>query len=129
MNSTFLPILFALSAAVAWGSGDFTGGLASRRVGPFHTVFIAYTIGLLALLVVALARREPFPPASDLAWGAVAGLSGMIGLGFLFRGFATGRMGIVAPISAVLAAALPVIFSAFTESLPRSAQWIGFGLA
>ncbi|HSB00278.1 MAG TPA: EamA family transporter [Anaerolineales bacterium] len=129
MDFAFLAILLALSAAVAWGSGDFTGGLVSRRVGPFHTVFIAYSVGLLALILVALARREPFPPASDLAWGALAGLSGMIGLGFLFRGFVTGRMGIVAPVSAVLAAAIPVVFTAFTEGLPRQLQLLGFGLA
>ncbi len=129
MNFAFLSIVFALSAAVAWGSGDFTGGLVSRRIGPFHTVFMGYTVGLLALTLVALARHEPFPPGSDLAWGAVAGLSGMVGLGFLFRGFAMGRMGIVAPISAVLAAAIPVVFTAFTEGLPRQLQLLGFGLA
>jgi drug/metabolite transporter (DMT)-like permease len=53
----------------------------------------------------------------------------MAGLGFLFRGFATGRMGIVAPVSAVLGAALPVLFTAFTEGLPRQLQLLGFGLA
>ena len=128
MDTTFLPILFALSAAVAWGSGDFSGGLASRRVGPFHTVFISYAVGLLALVIVALARREPFPPSSDILWGGLAGLSGMVGLGFLFRGFAIGRMGIVAPVSAVLAAAIPVIFTAFVEGLPRQLQLLGFVL-
>src|SRR5512134_399950 len=105
MDFAFLAVLFALSAAAAWGAGDFTGGLASRRAGPFHTVFIAYSVGLLALVLVALARRESLPPAADLLWGAVAGISGMIGLGFLMPGFVTGRMGIVAPVSAVLAAA------------------------
>jgi drug/metabolite transporter (DMT)-like permease len=129
MDSAFLPVLFALSAAVAWGSGDFSGGLASRRAGTFPTVFIAYTVGLLALVIVALVRREQFPPMADLLWGAFAGLSGMIGLGFLFRGFAIGRMGIVAPVSAILAAAIPVIFTAFVEGLPRQLQLLGFGLA
>src|SRR5512142_600250 len=129
MDFAFLAILFALSAAVAWGSGDFTGGLVSRRVGPFPTVFLSYTVGLLALIIVALARREPFPPASDLAWGALAGLSGMVGLGFLFRGFTAGRMGIVAPISAVLGTALPVIFEGFSIGLPRQVQLIGFTVA
>src|SRR5687768_4576645 len=129
MESAFLPVLFALSAAAAWGSGDFTGGIASRRVGAFPTVLVSYTVGLIALVIVALARREPLPPASDLIWGALAGLSGMIGLGFLFRGFAIGRMGIVAPVSAVLATAIPVIFTAFTEGLPRQLQLMGFGLA
>jgi drug/metabolite transporter (DMT)-like permease len=129
MSFAFLAILFALSAAAAWGSGDFTGGLASRRVGPFHTVLVSYSVGLFALVIVALARREQFPPVSDLTWGAVAGLSGMVGLGFLFRGFIMGRMGIVAPVSAVLATAIPVVFSAFTEGLPAQLKLLGFGLA
>jgi drug/metabolite transporter (DMT)-like permease len=129
MDLAPLSILFALSAAIAWGSGDFTGGLASRRVGPFHTVLISYSVGLLALILVALVRREQFPPTSDLVWGAIAGLSGMIGLGFLMRGFATGRMGIVAPVSAVLAAAIPVVVTAVTEGLPQQLQLLGFGLA
>jgi drug/metabolite transporter (DMT)-like permease len=92
-------------------------------------VLITYTVGLSALVVVALARSEVIPPATDLMWGALAGLSGMLGLGFLLRGFATGLMGIVAPVSAVLAAAIPVIFTAFTEGLPGELQLLGFGLA
>ena len=129
MDYAPLSILFALCAAIAWGSGDFTGGLASRRVGPFHTVLISYSVGLLALVVVALVRREQFPPTSDLVWGAIAGLSGMVGLGFLMRGFVTGRMGIVAPVSAVMAAAIPVVVTAVTEGLPQQLQLLGFGLA
>ena len=129
MDSTFLAAIFALSAAIAWGSGDFTGGLATRRVGPLHTVLISYTVGLLALVIAALARHEQFPPPTDLMWGALAGILGMVGLGFLLRGFAAGRMGIVAPVSAVLATAIPVIFTAFTEGLPRKLQLLGFGLA
>ena len=121
--------MLALSAAASWGSGDFTGGLAARRIGPFHTVLISYTVGLLVLVIVALARLEQLPPSVDLMWGALAGLFGMVGLGFLFRGFATGRMGIVAPVSAVLAAAIPVIFAALTEGLPRALQLLGFVLA
>lgn len=129
MNSTLLAALFALSAAAAWGSGDFTGGLASRRVGPFPTVLISYSVGLLALVIVALARFEMLPPLVDLLWGTLAGLLGLVGLGCLLRGFATGRMGIVAPVSAVLATAIPVIFAAFTEGLPHERQLLGFGLA
>jgi drug/metabolite transporter (DMT)-like permease len=59
----------------------------------------------------------------------LAGLFGMAGFAFLLRGFATGRMGIVAPVSAVLATALPVIFAMFSEDLPRQLQLVGFGLA
>lgn len=129
MDSTFLTAIFALSAAAAWGSGDFLGGMVSRRIGAIHTMFLSYAVALTILVMVALVRHELFPPPVDLAWGALAGLFGMAGFGFLLRGFATGRMGIVAPVSAVLATAIPVIFSIFREGLPRSLQLIGFGLA
>ena len=62
-------------------------------------------------------------------WGALAGLLVMAGYGFLLRGFASGRMGIVAPVSGVLATAIPVIFAASTEGLPDGLQLAGFGLA
>ncbi len=129
MTSPFLTALSALAAAGTWGSGDFTGGLAARRVGAFHTVFQSYFVGLVAMVILAVARFETIPPLADLVWGAVAGLAGMVGLGFLFRGFAAGRMGIVAPVSAVLGTAIPVAFTAFTEGLPREVQVLGFGLA
>ncbi len=128
MDTTFLAALFALSAAVTWGSGDFTNGLVTRRIGPFRTVLLSYAVGLFALVIVALARGEALPPPIDLMWGALAGLSGMVGLVFLFRGFASGRMGIVAPVSAVLTAAIPVGFAALVEGSPRNLQLIGFGV-
>ncbi len=81
------------------------------------------------MVIVALVRREQITTPADLAWGALAGLSGMVGIGFLFRGFTLGRMGIVSPTSAVLATALPVIFEAFTRGLPRQVQLAGFGVA
>ena len=110
MDSTFLTAIFALSAAFAWGSGDFLGGMVSRRIGAIHTMFLSYAVALVILVVIALVRREPFSSPADLMWGALAGIFGMAGFGFLLRGFATGRMGIVAPVSAVLATAIPVIF-------------------
>jgi drug/metabolite transporter (DMT)-like permease len=129
MDSSFIAAAFALAAAAAWGSGDFSNGLAARRFGPFQTVLISYSVGLVGLLIVALVSAEPLPPPADLAWGALAGLSGALGIIFLLRGFAAGRMGIVAPVSAVLGTAIPVIFAALTEGLPRQLQLLGFGLA
>lgn len=129
LSSSLLAAALALTAATCWGAGDFTGGLATRRFGAFRSVLIAYSVGLCVLVIVAVARAEVVPSLSDLGWGALAGLSGMIGVGFLFQGFATGRMGIVAPVSAVLATAIPVIFAALTEGLPRDQQLVGFGLA
>jgi drug/metabolite transporter (DMT)-like permease len=101
----------------------------ARRIGTFHSMFIPYAISLLILVSTALIRSEPFSQAADLMWGALAGTMVMAGYACLLRGFASGRMGIVAPVSGVLATAIPVIFSAFTEGLPRSLQLLGFALA
>jgi drug/metabolite transporter (DMT)-like permease len=129
MDSAVLAALFALSAATAWGSGDFTGGVVARRIGPFHTILLTYTVSLLVLVLLAVVRLEQLPAPVDLVWGAAAGLAGMMGYGFLLRGFASGRMGVVAPVSAVLATAIPVIFTALTQGLPPALQLLGFGLA
>ncbi len=129
MNTSYLAALCALTAAVCWGSGDFAGGLAARRSDPYRTVLVSYSVGLVVLALLALARGEALTAPADLGWGAISGISGMLGLVFLFQGFATGRMGIVAPVSAVLATAIPVIFNAFREGLPDNVILAGFGIA
>lgn len=92
-------------------------------------MLLPYVLSFIILMSTALVRGEQFSGRADLIWGAVAGVLVMAGYGFLLQGFATGRMGIVAPVSGVLATAIPVIFSAFTEGLPRGLQVLGFGLA
>ncbi len=129
MNTTFAAAGLALSAAACWGAGDFAGGLASRKSEPFRSVLMTYSVGLIALGIVAFIRQEALPPFADLAWGAVAGLFGMTGILFLFRAFVNGRMGIAAPVSGVLATALPVAFNALTEGLPGSLRLAGFAVA
>ena len=83
MVSSLLTAAFALSAAAAWGSGDFTNGVVTRRLGTFHTILISYIVGLVLLVVMALVRLEPLSSPADLTWGALSGLAGMVGLGFL----------------------------------------------
>ncbi len=129
MGAPFIAALFALSAAVAWGTGDFTSGLATRRIGPFHTLLISFAVGLLGVMTLALVTFEKLPAPVDLAWGAAASLLGTTGFVFMLRGFAIGRMSIVAPVSAVLAAAIPVLITAFFEGLPGYIQLLGFALA
>ncbi len=129
MNNLFLSSLLALSAAAFWGAGDFSGGLATRRSNAFQTVLFSYSMGLVLLVIIALARGEQLTTPADLGWGVLAGLSGMIGIGFLFMGFARGRMGIVSPVSAILGSAIPVIFNGFTEGLPSPLRLAGFAVA
>lgn len=129
MSGEFAAVIFGLASALSWGAGDFSGGLATKRAPVFNVLAISHAFGLLLLLVLALAWREPLPATADLGWGLAAGLAGAVGLASLYRALAVGQMGLVAPLSAVLTAALPALFSMFTEGLPGAPQLVGFALA
>jgi uncharacterized membrane protein len=129
MAQTLVTVLFGLSASLCWGSGDFCGGLASRHSKATSVVTIAHATGFLLMVVLAVIWREPFPTSFDLIWGVLAGLAGVIGLVAFYSALSLGRMGIIAPVSAVLTATIPVLFSAFTQVQPSPIQIAGFALA
>jgi len=79
VNSPLLAAALALTAATCWGTGDFTGGLASRRFGPLRSVLISYTLGLCAMVILAAARPEAFPSFADLGWGRWQDFLGWLG--------------------------------------------------
>lgn len=124
-----LGVGVALSSAVAWGGGDFSGGLASRRTDQFQVLVLAALSGLALLLAVALARGEALPTLRT-AWVSVAaGASGGVGLGALYRGLSRGRTASFAPIVAVIGAAAPILFGALTEGTPEATKVVGLGVA
>lgn len=129
MNHDLITVVFGLAASLAWGSGDFSGGLATRRSNMLSVLVAAYAVGLVLLVVLALASSEAFPTAFNIFWAAAAGLSGTLGLAAFYRALAVGRMGINAPITAVLAAIVPVLASAILQGLPSLIQCLGFLLA
>lgn len=119
----------SLSAAAVWGAGDFSGGIATRRANVFRVVAGAHACGLVMMLLLAWLTREPMPPPSSLAWGVAAGLTGAFGIAALYKGLATGRMGVVAPVASVVTAVLPVLFGFRLEGMPDRFQLAGFALA
>jgi drug/metabolite transporter (DMT)-like permease len=119
----------SLGSAAAWGAGDFTGGLASKRAHVFSVLVGAHASGIVLLSAIALAIAEPAPSRAALAWGAAAGIAGAIGLASLYRALAVGKMGLAAPVSAVLTAVLPVCVGIGSQGLPRARQLAGFALA
>ena len=129
MSHALATVIFGLAASLCWGSGDFSGGLASRRANASSVVTVAYAVGFVLLVALALIWRESFPSPLDMVWGGLAGLAGATGLISFYSALSIGRMGIAAPVSAVLTATLPVLFSSFTEGLPSLLQLGGFVLA
>lgn len=123
------PALLGLAAALAWGAGDFTGGVATKRAGAFAVVIGAEVVGLAVLLALALLTGEPLPQARHLLMAAAAGAAGGFGLTLLYRALASGQMSVAAPVSAVLAAAIPVLVNAAGQGLPEPLVLAGLLLA
>ncbi len=119
-------VAFGLLASASWGAGDFSGGLATRKQSAISVLLLAHFVGLFMFLALALLAHETIPPTTDLIWGAIAGLSGAIGLGALYTALASGRMGVAAPIVGVIAAIIPVIVSLIANGAPTIIQLVGF---
>ena len=103
-----MAVVLALSSAVVYGASDFLGGLSSRRASVFGVVALSQIAGLVALLALLPWLGGPVSLA-DLGWGAAAGLVGSIGLLVFFRALSRGVMSVIAPVTAVTAAAVPVL--------------------
>jgi drug/metabolite transporter (DMT)-like permease len=114
---------------VAWGCGDFGGGLLTRRTALFGVVLISQFVGMLVALALALVSGETAPLPGDLAWSVLGGVAGGIGITALYRGLAVGRMGVVAPVTGVIAALIPVAAGFLLEGLPGALVLVGIMLA
>ena len=123
-----MSILLSLGAALSYGLSDFNGGLFSRRGGAWAVSLLAQLGGTaLVLLVVLVDGGSPGP--TDLAWALLAGVGNGFGTAFLYRGLASGRMGVVAPVSGVGSVLVPVAVGLLTGERPGSLVLVGVLLA
>lgn len=120
---------YGIAAAASWGAGDFCGGVAAKRASAFRVVVGSQLFGGAALTALAVISREAVPPARSLLWCGAAGLAGAIGLLALYRALAAGRMGVAAPVSGVLSAAVPVIAGVRLDGAPGPGTMTGFAIA
>src|SRR5215467_7606803 len=102
-----MVIMFALTAAVLYGSADFLGGAASRQSRALSVASVSVPVGALVMLGAAVAVGGPAPTAG-LGWALAAGGFGAIGLMLFYAGLAAGPMSVVAPVSALVSTVLPV---------------------
>ena len=123
-----MSILLSLVAAASYGLGDFSGGVFSKRAGPWAVALVAQLGGTVLVVVVALVLGGS-PDAGDLAWAVVAGVANGFGTAFLYRGLSTGRMGVVAPVSGVGSVLVPVAVGLVTGERPGALVWVGVVLA
>jgi drug/metabolite transporter (DMT)-like permease len=119
-----IGIALALASALAYGAADFVGGVGARRHSSWQVVLVGQAAGALVMLAAGLALPGN-PTATDFAWALLAGIGSATGSLFLLRGLARGRMGLVAPISAVGAAILPVLVGIVLGERPGWLVWVG----
>ncbi len=103
-----MPALLALAAACTFGVADFLGGLSTRKAAVVAVTLVTNLAGA-ALAVLLVLVVDGAWTVQAVAWGAVAGLAGLVGLLLLYQGLAEGPNRLVSPLSAVVAAAVPVI--------------------
>jgi drug/metabolite transporter (DMT)-like permease len=103
-----MGILLALAAALLYGSSDFGGGLASRRLGSLRVAVVGSAAATVLAWATLILVGGPGPSLRAVAWGLASGLAGGVGTLVLYRGLARGQMSVVGPLSAVGAAVVPV---------------------
>ena len=122
-----MAVFLSVITAFLYGSGDFLGGVSSRRHPAIQVLITVSLVGALPLLVIApfIATRAN---VNDLVLGAVAGLAGMAGLGLLYRGLARGPMAIFAPITAIVSALFPIIWGLYRGDEQGLQIWFGVAI-
>ncbi len=120
---------YGLAAVFAWGTSDFLGGYFTRRLNVFLFTAVFNLGGLILMAALVGASHAPAPPGRSVLWALAGGITGGIGVAIFFRALSTGKMGLTAPVAAVLGAAIPTLVSIFIEGPPGRVTIAGFALA
>jgi drug/metabolite transporter (DMT)-like permease len=124
-----VAVLLGLAAAVAYGVSDFIAGLLSRRHSFVLVTVVGHTVGSVVVAIALLLTARTMPTAHAVWWGAASGVGSVVGTLALYRGLGRGRMGVVAPLSALCAAVIPVLVGVLTGERPTPSAWTGVALA
>ncbi|HJQ87770.1 MAG TPA: DMT family transporter [Propionibacteriaceae bacterium] len=123
-----LNVALAVLSGLIWGIGDFAGGKATQRAGALLVVWVSKLVSLPLLAIYLIAMYVPIT-AIGLTWGAMAGVAGLVGLVLFYRALSAGAMTIVAPVTGVTSAAIPVVVGLVWGERPSGARLLGIGCA
>ncbi len=123
-----MSLLLGVIVAASFGTGDFLGGLASRRMPTLLALSISQLFALVGAVGVAVVAGGD-PAAHDVVLGGAAGLLNVTALGCLYQGLAIGQIGVVAPLAAVIGAVIPVAWGLVVGERPSALALLGVALA
>ena len=124
-----MEILLAAAAALVYGVGDYCGGRASRKIDSLVVTCAGQIFSLMLLGIFLVILGDPAPGMHDWLWGAAGGLGGFVGLTLFYYALAKGSMTVVAPLAAVVSAALPVGTGLFLGDRPSLIAYAGIVIA
>ena len=123
-----MPAFLALFASLLWGTADFLGGTATRRLPVASVVGVSQLVALLGLIPVAVLAGALDEPRDYLVPGLLAGAAGVVALAAFYRALAVGTMGVVAPVAA-LGVVVPVAAGLIDGESPAFVQLAGIAVA
>ncbi len=123
-----MAALLALVSAAVFGAADFTGGYATRRTPVLTVTLLTNLVGALMAVGLVVVIGGSWTPAA-VGWGAAGGAGGLAGIVCLYQGLASGPNRFVSPLSAVLAALLPVTVGIMSGERPGTLGFLGLALA
>ena len=124
-----MAAVLALLSSLSWGTADFLGGLAARRVGTVRVLSASYPAGAVLITTVAVVLIPGEMSSGALLTGVVAGAVGLLAIGLLYAALSRGQMGVVSPITAVLSGAVPVVVGLALGEVIGLLAAIGIALA
>jgi drug/metabolite transporter (DMT)-like permease len=123
-----LSVALAALSGLIWGVGDFSGGKATQRAAVLPVVWVSKLVSLPLLVIFLVTTYVPVT-AIGLAWGGLAGIAGVVGLVLFYRALAAGAMTVVAPVTGVTSAAIPVVVGLVAGEHPSALRLFGVGCA
>ena len=125
----FAPAAYSVTAVFLWGASDFAGGYGSRRANAFVFTAFSHACAFVLMFAIASAAQGGFLSWASIVWAVMAGASGGFSVAVFYRALASGRMGLTAPVAALVGAAIPTLADVALEGAPNRWTIGGFVLA
>lgn len=125
----FAPAASSVAAVFLWGVSDFAGGCGARRANTYVLTAFSHLCAFALMLLIAINQHGLFPDRRSIFWAVTAGALGGFSIAIFYRALASGHMGLAAPVSALLGAAIPTLIDIALEGAPSRWSILGFALA
>jgi drug/metabolite transporter (DMT)-like permease len=126
------PIVLALLSSLLWGIADVLAGVRSRELHVLVVGAVIQTVGLIAVVALALVSGALFRigtwDADAISAALLAGIFGAGSIGFYYKAMSVGLISLASPLLAC-GAVLAFVLAVIAGERPPSVAWLGLVLA